>query len=313
MRRRAMNFLSAKHRAAFDTDQGDAAFRMVNWSRSEQETAAVTYSAIMVQLDIDGPATPRLTFAWDLARRFEADLVAFSAAEPYLAVPGDIDGTTAAEAVRIQVEDIEERLGTLKKEFEAFTQDSGRASWLGVVGDPTRHLALHARAADLIVVGSPNSGAGHLRTVDPGSLIVSAGRSILVASETLQPMKAENILVAWKDTREARRAVVDAMPFLVGARDVLVATIEEDDRTAGRESVADVVRFLTRHGVKARSLVVDVGKTDTAETLMEIAGGIGADLIVFGGYGHTRLREWIFGGVTRSLLQNGGLNRLVSN
>lgn len=274
----------------------------------------MTYSAIMVQLDIDAPATPRLTFAWDLARRFEADLVAFSAAEPYLAIPGDIDGTAAVEAVRIQVEDIEERLRSLKKEFEALTQDSGRASWRGVVGDPTPHLALYARAADLIVVGSPsNSGAGHLRTVDPGSLIVSAGRPILFASEALQPMKAENILVAWKDTREARRAVVDAMPFLIGARDVLVATIAEDDKAGSRESVADVVRFLTRHGVKARSEVIDVGKTDAAEALTEIHRGIGAELIIFGGYGHTRLREWIFGGVTRSLLQNGGLNRLVSN
>lgn len=274
----------------------------------------MTYNAIIVQLDIDAPATPRLIFAWDLARRFEADLIAFSAAEPFLAIPGDIDGTAAAKAVRIQVEDIEERLRTLKKEFHAFTRDSGRASWRGMVGDPTRHLALHARAADLIVVGSPNnSGSGYLRTVDPGSLVVSAGRPILFASEALQPMNAENILVAWKDTREARRAVVDAMPILVGARDVLVATIAEDDRAAGRESVADVARFLIRHGVKARSEVIDVGKTDAADALAEIAQEIGADLTVFGGYGHSRLREWIFGGVTRSLLQNGGLNRLVSN
>ena len=88
----------------------------------------MTYHAIMVQLDIDAPATPRLTFAWDLACRFEAELVAFSAADPHLAIPGDIDGTAAAEAVRIQVEDIEERLRTLKKEFDALTQDSARAS-----------------------------------------------------------------------------------------------------------------------------------------------------------------------------------------
>jgi nucleotide-binding universal stress UspA family protein len=276
--------------------------------------AAMTYHAIMVQLDIDAPATPRLTFAWDPACRFEAELVAFSAADPHLAIPGDIDGTAAAEAVRIQVEDIEERLRTLRKEFDALTQDSARASWRGVVGDPTRHLALHARAADLIVVGSPNnSGAGHLRTVDAGSLILSAGRPILFASEALQPMKAENVLVAWKDTREARRAVVDAMPFLVGARDVLVATIEEADKAAGRESVADVVHFLMKHGVKARSEVVDVGESDAPEALAEIAREIGADQRVLGGFGHSRLREWVFGGVTRAALQDGGLNRLVAN
>ncbi len=68
----------------------------------------------MVQLDIDAPATPRLTFAWDLARRFQAQLIAFSAAEPHLPIPGDVDGSAAAEAVEREVADIEERLVALK-------------------------------------------------------------------------------------------------------------------------------------------------------------------------------------------------------
>ena len=85
------------------------------------------YSTIMVQLDIDAPATPRLTLAWDLARRFEADLIAFSAADQHLVVPSETDGTVTAKVARRQVEAIEDRLSVLKSEFENLTQDSNRA------------------------------------------------------------------------------------------------------------------------------------------------------------------------------------------
>jgi nucleotide-binding universal stress UspA family protein len=271
------------------------------------------YNTIMVQLDIDAPATPLLTFAWDLARRFEAHLIAFSAAEPHLLVPGDVDGSAMAAAVERQVADIEERLATQKVEFDNLVKDSNRASWRGMVGDPTRFLALQARAADLLVAGINNLGVSRLRSINPGELILSAGRPVLFAAGDYRPMTAENVLVAWKDSREARRAVADAMPFLVHARQVLVATIEEDDRTGVRDSAADVVRFLMKHGVKARSEVIGVGHSDTTEALLQIAVEIGADLTVSGGYGHSRLREWVFGGVTRTLLRDSSMNRLISN
>ena len=84
---------------------------------------------------------------------------------------------------------------------------------------------------------------------------------VLLAADGFPSMAAESVLVAWKDVREARRAVADAMPFLTGAREVLVACIEEDDGMAMADSAADVVRFLMRHGVKARSEVLGVGRS----------------------------------------------------
>ncbi|RUM95977.1 universal stress protein [Pseudaminobacter arsenicus] len=272
------------------------------------------YNTIMVQLDIDAPATPRLTFAWELAQNLEADLIAFAAAEPFLVRPADGDGSISAEATRSQVEQIEERLKALKSEFHDLTQDSNRASWRGTVGEPTRFLALNARAADLLVVGPVgHSPKDRLRTIDPGELILSAGRPVLFASDGYRPLTAENVLVAWKDSREARRAVIDAMPFLANARQVLVASIEESDRAQTRESAADVVRFLMKHGVKARSQMLEAGGADFAEALLQATVETGADLIVSGGYGHSRLREWAFGGVTRSLLQDSSINRLIAN
>ena len=273
------------------------------------------YKTIMVQLDVDGSSTARMSFAWELAQRFKADLIAFAAAEARMVVPAGDSGIVAADVMRRQIEEIEDRLTVLKEECGSVTQDSNRASWRGFVGNPTRLLAEHARATDLVVVGTPGTdlAVDHLRPIDVGMLVLSAGRPVLLASESLAPVRTDTILVAWKETREARRAVVDAMPFLVDARDVLVATLEVDDSKAAHAGVADVVRFLMKHGVKARSEVVGVGRSDGGEALAEIARGIGADLIISGGYGHSRLREWAFGGVTRSLLRNGAINRLISN
>jgi nucleotide-binding universal stress UspA family protein len=271
------------------------------------------YKTILVQLDIDASAIPRLSFAWDLARRFDANLIGFCAAEPHMLVPGDVDGTAAVGLVQEQVEEIEGLLKAREAEFRRLAGDSDRASWRSEVGEPTRFLVLHSRAADLVVMGQSHEWNNRNRTVDPGELILSSGRPILFARRDHRPMTAENVLVAWKDTREARRAIADAMPFLIGARQVLVAATDEGERAVVRDSVADVAGFLTRHGVKARSEVLDVGRADTSEALLQASVEIGADLTISGGYGHSRLREWIFGGVTRAFLADASVNRLMSS
>lgn len=272
------------------------------------------YTTIMVQLDVDLRAGPRLQFACELASRFDAGLIGFAAAEPRLINPSDADGATSGDALAIQTEDIEARLEEREKEFRTMTAGLTRASWRGEIGHPTRLLAMHARAADLIVTGAgtPDLMGNSHRLVKHGAAILAAGRPVLLASRSGK-IKGERIVIAWKDTKEARRSVSDAMPFLVRAQDVLVTMIEERDSRSGNESVADVARYLIGHGVKARSQTIGVGHADAALALSEIAREIGADMIVSGGYGHSRLRELIFGGVTRSLLRDSSLNRLISN
>ncbi|GLS34823.1 universal stress protein [Mesorhizobium tianshanense] len=274
----------------------------------------MSFKTIMVQLDVDAIAAPRVSFAWDLAQRHEADLIGFCAAEGHFVMPSGTDDRAAARAMWGQIEEIEDRLNCLKEEFLGTVNGSNRASWRGEIGNPTQRLALNARAADLVVTGSPMPDflVDHHRIVDPGSLILSAGRPILIASETLAPIAAENVLIAWNDTREARRAVVDAMPFLVGAKDVVIATVDGGD-LASRASAADVERFLATHGVSARSEVMDARRSEPAEILLQIGREIAADLIILGGYGHSRLRELTLGGVTRSVLQAGLFHRLISN
>lgn len=272
------------------------------------------YRTVMVQLDLDGSPEPRIRFALEVAQRFEADLIGFCAAQPHTSV-APIDGAiVSGELMQREIEEIETRQREIRQAFESAVGTGTNASFRQAIGDPTQLLGESARAADLIVTGTTGERShDRFRSVDIGALILAAGRPILVASTRTAPLKAERVLVAWKDTREARRAVLDSIPFLTRAGDVLIATVDEDDREHSRESLADVVRFLGRHGVKARSECILPADEEFGDTLSTAAFEMGADLIVSGGYGHSRLREWAFGGVTRSLLRASSVNRLISN
>ncbi len=274
----------------------------------------MTFKTIMVQLDLDMPAEPRLRFARDLARRFEAEMIGFAAARASMVVTMGDGGIVTDTAFQDQVAEVEANLKSLEEEFQRIIGQDPCASWRGQMGEPTGLLAHNARAADLVVVGggwpvsSSNRGA-----VNVADLILSAGRPILVAADNFSPIRFDAVVVGWKDTREARRAVSDAMPFLIQAQHVVVVAVDDLDPAAARRNTADVVRFLMKHGVKARSEVVEVAGHQAADAIAQLAFETGANLVVAGGYGHSRLREWAFGGVTRSLLEDGSLHRLFSN
>ena len=273
----------------------------------------MSYRSILVQIDIDGATEPRIRFAKEIARRFDAALSGFCAAQPHPAIAPMDGAIVAGELIQRETEEIQARLDEIAR---AFAEMAGRdASFRGLVGDPTRSLTELARQADLIVTGPRDEHLGWdgYRAVDLGSLILSAGRPILVATRGQAALKGDRVLVAWKDAREARRAVVDALPFLKTAHDVLAATVEEDERPHARESLADVVAFLARHGVTARSECLAPADEEFGDTISTAAFEMGADLIVSGGYGHSRLREWAFGGVTRRLIEASSTNRLFSN
>jgi nucleotide-binding universal stress UspA family protein len=273
----------------------------------------MSYRSILVQIDIDGATEPRIRFAKEIARRFDAALIGYCAAQPHPAVAPMDGAIVAGELIRRETEEIQARLDEIARVFaEMAGIDS---SFRGMVGDPTRSLTELARLADLIVTGprDEHQGRDGYRAVDLGALILSAGRPVLVTTRNQAALKGDRLLVAWKDTREARRAVVDSLPFLKTAHEVNVVTVEEDDRAHARASLADVVAFLAAHGVKARSECLMPADEEFGDTLSTAAFEMGADLVVSGGYGHSRLREWAFGGVTRRLIEASSTNRLFSN
>jgi nucleotide-binding universal stress UspA family protein len=132
-----------------------------------------------------------------------------------------------------------------------------------------------------------------------------AGRPVMLVPESSRPAPFERILVAWKDTREARRAVSDALPLLAKARNVLVVEIHAaEEHAAAGQSVSRVSRWLARHGVTAEEKVVAAERANASQ-LSGLARAHGADLIVAGAYGHNRQGRWTLGGITSELLSGG--------
>lgn len=274
------------------------------------------YSTLMVYLDPLADNTGLLQITADLAERFDASVLGVSACR--LVGRGSDVSKVAGGVVDRGREELEDAMEATRESLQAVLQPSGRhLEWRSIV-DPGRLETMvirQARGADLVIVaanypGSLTEGTPFLNT---GDLVMQAGRPLLIVPPSTAKVTARNILVAWKDTREARRAVSDALPLLqIADRAKVVEIARKKDIAEAKESVADVVRWLKWHGVKAEGMIVpEQGRN--ARQLDTLSKTEGADLIVAGAYHHRRFRQWALGGVTRNLLLHGDLCTLVSH
>jgi nucleotide-binding universal stress UspA family protein len=175
--------------------------------------------------------------------------------------------------------------------------------WRSALEFPTEFVAREARAADLVVVGGDSESGSEYESLNRAALILKAGRPILTVPNGVQSLRAKCIAVAWKETREARRALADALPFLVEAEGVfLVEVAESGAADEAQRHLGDIARYLGRHGINAIAERVRPFEVDVSSVLFRLAKDENIDLVVAGGYGHSRLGEWMFGGVTRELL-----------
>jgi nucleotide-binding universal stress UspA family protein len=185
----------------------------------------------------------------------------------------------------------------------AMHQRARDIEWRSAMARPTDYVMHEARAADLIITGVNRDGLllDPIRRLDPSDLVMQAGRPIFVVPPEAEYLKLKCALVAWKDTREARRAVAEALPLLHKVKEVAVVEVIGDDanRKVAHARVDDVAGWLGRHGITAFGRVFHA--VDEEEQIDKI-WQYGADFLVAGAYGHTRMREWVFGGFTRSLL-----------
>jgi nucleotide-binding universal stress UspA family protein len=270
--------------------------------QSTTAASAGDITGLLVHAEPAARATSRVRVAAALARDLGARLIGL-AAETFDPTP-TVDpffGYAAGEWVTLVQDQIN---ADLKAAETAFRRDADGAEveWRSVQAFPARAMASVARAADLIVA-SPRSRLGATLSADPAELVMHAGRPVLIVPEGGDKLQARAVVVAWKDTREARRAVADAMPFLKRAKDVIVAAICDDDAIEeGRFQAEDVAASLQRHGVAARVHASTSAPEGVAQELGRIAKANGADLIVAGAYGHNRMAEWAFGGVTDELI-----------
>ncbi|MGB3390682.1 MAG: universal stress protein [Pseudaminobacter sp.] len=273
----------------------------------------MSYKSILVNLDIDGPIVPVVKAALDLARRSEAKLIGICAADIPLPMVMEEGSALAARMWEQMREDVGKRLKDVHAEFNQLTAGSVETEWRDDVTNPTHAVVAASRLADLVVMAASEgaSTGDAYRFADPASVALRAGRPLLVVASKAEQVPARKVVVAWKDTREARRAVTDAVPLLASADEVTVVSVVAQVDQWAREGATDVVAFLAAHGVKAKPKLIE--GPDEHLMLFQFLDESAADLVVSGAYGHSRLREWVFGGVTRSLLDETRLNRFMSS
>jgi nucleotide-binding universal stress UspA family protein len=198
------------------------------------------------------------------------------------------------------------------REIVGFSRE--KVEWRWGVEYPTVFLANEARSADLIVIKNKPGKADPYHLIDPAGAVLRMGRPTILVPEHVHELRADRVVVGWKDTREARLTVCDALPFLKKASKVTIVEIcTSDEQDLARQRVRDVAKYLQGHGVKSETDVrVHMVESD-ARHLIRVAKDDGADLIVAGAYGHSRLGEWMFGGMTRGLLDEAPFCLMMSH
>jgi nucleotide-binding universal stress UspA family protein len=253
----------------------------------------------MVSLDLRAEAAARVRLSAGLARRFEATLIGVAARKIPNPGPGD-DLASIEAAYKEEQAKLGDDLMGCRSIFEQNCGTEIRTQWLQAEADAASFLVRQAVAADIVVVGREKDDKAGDTAASPAAVLMEAGRPILMTPPGSDHLKAERIVVAWKDAPEARRAVSAALPFIRCAKQVYVVSAGEEARFAGAEQV---VEFLSRHGAQVSTQLLNATSRDVAHEILRFTNRTDADLVVMGGYGRSRLREWLFGGVTRDFLQ----------
>jgi nucleotide-binding universal stress UspA family protein len=265
----------------------------------------MTYKTVLVHAEGNPATAPRLAAAAAVARKFDANLLGLGCQMLDWVTISDPYGMMSGELLTMMGDQMALETTAAEKLFRLYAAATPNV-WMTATAAPAEEMSRLARGADLIVAGGapPRSGGGANQTADTVDLVLQSGRPVLIAPPESADLAAKQILVAWKDTREARRALTDALPFLKQADEVVVVEIcDPDSLDAAKAHTLDVAAHLKRHGVTARSLA-KIARPDAAcDELNGEARACGADLIVSGAYGHARMQEWVLGGVTRDLLQ----------
>ncbi|MBE0613123.1 MAG: universal stress protein [Burkholderiales bacterium] len=273
----------------------------------QMEGIQMSYKTILVHIDSGKRCAVRIDVALRLARQHDAHLVALHAIAPF-EPPGYVMAEMGAAILDSQKHTVAAAMARAENEFTEKASAAGfdKIEWRRAIEDPVEAMTLHARYADLVVIGQTDmtdeAGNG---TDFPERLVMAAGRpALILPSAGLFPSIGTRILVAWDASREATRAVTDAIPMLRLAKSVHVMAVSPKNGEHGKVPGADIGLFLVRHGVRVEIKTDRGAEIDVGNELLSRAADLDADLIVMGCYGHSRLKEWILGGATRTILES---------
>jgi nucleotide-binding universal stress UspA family protein len=272
---------------------------------------------IVVNLSVGTDDGPAGDYAVSVASAFDAHLTGIAFVfDPIVPVSGT--GYIPAEVIESQQADNET---AAKAAVDRFAEATRRA---GLSAEPTTlsaslagagdQFARIARRFDLAIVGQSEPGKSAVEEIIAETALFESGRPmILVPYIQKAPLKLDNVMVCWDGSRPAARAIADAMPLLEKAGRVEIVIVASERGKADEIEGADMGQHLARHGLKVDVNRMTGGHIDVADALLSHAADQGADFMVMGGYGHSRWREFVLGGVTRSIFQSMTIPALMSH
>jgi nucleotide-binding universal stress UspA family protein len=275
----------------------------------------MSLKSIMLHLELGRPHAGALAVAGDLAARFQAEVIGIAGCQPMRMAYGDV--AFSGDLVQVDRDEIDRQLKAAELEFRTALQSHAPSlAWRSsVTYEPlSDYFAREARCADLIITHVSSADLlDPTRRINTGGLVMQVGRPVLIVPGHIQALRVERVLLAWKDSREARRAALDALPLLRVANHIaVVAIVPKDHLGRAKVELDDVVGWLKRHDLDASPMpTLSIG--DDATQLQAMAQEQKADLIVAGAYGRSRLQEWALGGVTGDLLLRANICSLVSH
>lgn len=259
---------------------------------------------IVVNLMVAGSRDAAAAYSISVAKTFDAHLAGIAFAyEPVL--PAIVGGGIPESVIEEQREENEKAAKAAVAQFEAAAKDikhetrmvpaslAGAADTFGEI----------ARIYDLAIVGqSERDRVGPEELIVEGALFGSGRPILLVPADYQGGMRLDRVLICWNGGRNAARATANAIPFLRRANAVEIITVGTEAAAAAEASANDLSRHLARHGIKAEVKRIEPGNLKVSAAILDYAAISGAGMLVMGGYGHSRLREFILGGTTRGVL-----------
>ena len=265
----------------------------------------MSYKTSLVHCDASQSVSHRLGVAVDLAQRFGARLVGLHVRQPF-ETPVFADGSFPMDDFfKAHEEGVKaDEAGATAAFAKAIKGKELAAEWRLADGYADGELPVQARYSDLVVVGQAEPEPTATPSDLPETVALATGRPVLVVPHIGAKPPGKTVLLCWNASREAARAAADALPFLKAAEKVIVLAVNPKASAAGHgaEPGADAAAWLARHGVKV-TIQRDVAPdADVGAVILSRAADLGADLIVMGIYGHSRMREMVLGGASRTLL-----------
>jgi nucleotide-binding universal stress UspA family protein len=263
---------------------------------------------LIVNLPLGDKPDPTVDFAVSIARKFNTHIVGLSFVyEPvflsleFVAVPADV--------IEFQLAENERLAANAKNKFEELVRRNSLSGDTRMIrealGTAPDTFARLARRFDLSVVKQPGPDTPGADSLFVESALFNSGRPVLIVPYIQKAgFSLDRVMICWDGSRTAARAVADALPFLTQAKATEIVTVEDGKPDLKLIPGADIAHHLARHGINVELKNIVASDVDTANVILSHAADTSADLIVAGGYGHSRWREFVLGGVTRGLLES---------